>query len=165
MERLQRLVGRTRRERVVSGLIVGLLVVAVIGFIALDPAEDEPAASAAQDALDADCAAARARVVEASDVLAEPDGAEAYALRVVVAMMDLRDAAAASGLSGTEDLRAAALDVAAAAGRVGRLSREGAPAAEQALAEQQSTETTARLSSAAEDLGLDDCSRTAPAGQ
>ncbi len=154
--RLRRLVGRNRRERVISGLTVGLLVVAVLAFLSLDPPEDEQV-MADREALDAGCVAAKAQVVEAGNALAGPGGPEQYALLVVVAMMDLRDAAAESGLSGVDELRSAALDAAVAAGRVGRLSREPSPATPLDEAVQESVEALDALSAPTEDLGLATC--------
>jgi hypothetical protein len=156
VDRLQRLVGRTRRERVVSGLIAALLVVAFIGLLALDPAEDEEVV-AAREALDGACVAAKAQVVEAANELTGQGGPEEYALRVVVTMMDLREAAAASGLTGTEELRTAAFRAAVAAGRVGRLAREEGPGPTLAEAVQQSADALDGLSAPTDDLGLTAC--------
>lgn len=155
-ERLGRLVGRTRRERVVSALIAVFLVIAVIGFIALDPVEDDDT-RASRESLDAACLAAKSQIVDAANALAEPRGPERYALEVVVTMMDLRDVAGASGLDGAEGLRAAALGAAVAAGRVGRLAREEASASTLSEAVQDSAAALEDLSSPTTALKLERC--------
>ena len=157
--RLRRLAGTSRGERVVFSITAVLLLVALVGFIALDPAEDEET-SAAREGLDAACVTAKAQVVEAANVVSAPGGAGQYAVRVVIAMTDLREAAAASAISGVDALRDAAFDAAVAAGRFGRLVREGAPATEVDEALQQSTEALDALSSPTEDLGLETCTGT-----
>jgi hypothetical protein len=158
--RLRRLVGRTRRERVVSGVTVSLLVVAVVAFLVLDTPEEELPANPARDTLDQACVTAKAQVVEAANALAGTDGADAYSLGVVIAMQDLRDAATESGLPDVADLRTAAFDAAVAAGRFGRLAREEAPGESLQEALTRSTDALTALSEPTEDLGLDRCAAT-----
>jgi hypothetical protein len=131
----------------------------VLGFLALDPIEDDQVV-AARDTLDTECVTAKAGVVLAANALTGSGGPEEYALLVVVAMMDLRDAAAESGLSGVEDLRSAALGAAAAAGRVGRLSREPSPTPPLTEALQASSEALEALTAPTEELGLVTCAST-----
>lgn len=158
--RLRRLVGRSRKERVVSGITALLVVVAVVAFIRLDPAEDDET-SAARDALDASCVAAKAQVVDAANALSGPGGAGQYAVLVVVAMLDLRDAASASAVPGEQDLEQAAFDAAVAAGRFGRVAREGGSQDEVAAALEQSTDALDGLSRPTEDLELANCAGAA----
>lgn len=157
--RLRRLVGRNRKERVVSGVTAVLVAVALVAFIRLDPAEDDET-SAARDALDASCVTAKAQVVDAANALSGPGGAGQYAVLVVVAMLDLRDAAATSAVPGEQDLEQAAFDAAVAAGRFGRVVREGASQDEVATALGESTEALDGLSGPTEDLELTTCSGT-----
>ena len=151
--------GRSRKERVVSGLTAALLVVGVTAFLALDPAEDEQT-TADREALDAACVAAKAQVVEAANALTEPDGAPRYASRIVIAMTDLRDAAAVSGITGVEALRRVAFDAAVAAGRVGRLSRETTSPAATQEALRQSVAALDALSGPTDELALTRCATT-----
>lgn len=158
--RIRRLAGRTRRERIISGATAALVLVAVIAFLNLDTPEEGLAPGPERDALDAACVAAKAQVVEAANSLSSAGDAEGYAFNVVIGMLDLRDAAAASGLAGVEDLSAAALAAAAAAGRVGRLSREKASPDELQSALEESTSALEGLSAPTEELGLETCTTT-----
>lgn len=158
--RLRRLVGRTRRERIVSGVTASLLVVAVVAFMVLDTPEEELPSDPARDALDQACVTAKAQVVEAANGLGGSGGADAYSLGVVIAMQDLRDAAAESGVAGVGGLRTAAFDAAVAAGRFGRLAREKVPAETLQEALTQSTDALTALSEPTEELGLERCVAT-----
>ena len=149
-ERLRSIVGRTRKERLVTGGIVLAIAAAIAAFGLLDPAEEEgtPAVSSAADAA---CIEAKQRVAEISTEAVRGERPR-YAADMLVAVQEWRQ-----GLpEDLEGLNAALRKLVIELGTLSRLTREGA---REAAAEQAATvdAATAEVERAIDAAGLKRC--------
>jgi zinc-ribbon domain len=155
-------VGTTRRTRWITAATVGAIVVAVVAFIALDPAGDEEASDVYVLAADQVCVKAKKKVGKASQrALARNSDGYATDLITIVAgwRADLRELRApADEADEAQALDDALRDVEIEAGGLARVSRDGD---KDAIAEAatRADDSTAQVEQAIADLGLTRCQR------
>jgi zinc-ribbon domain len=161
-ERLSRLVGRTRRERLITLGTLAAIALAILAFVLLDPAEDDsPPPDAYSLAADEVCVAAKRDIARAAKGARGRDpGRFAQDLVLLVAQWrtatsDLVPSVERSG--GAAELDIALRDVLVEAAVLARMGREGAD--EDAIGEQVGVveATSASVEQAIDDLGLERC--------
>jgi hypothetical protein len=162
-ERVSRLAGRTRRERIITLGTVAAIAVAIIAFVALDPADDEdaPPPDAYSIAADQICVKAKRELARAARRAggSDPTG---YASDLVPIVAEWRSTTAdlvptPERSQGAAELDVALRDVMVDASALARMGREGAD--EEAIAEQVGVveETSTSVEQAIDDLGLERC--------
>jgi hypothetical protein len=161
-----RLIGRSRRERIITGATVLAIVVALISFLALKPDDETPEANPAADAA---CVNAKREVANAATRAARTAGGRlgSYAASVVEALVEFRsEVRRLVPAVDAAELDAALLDTAVQAGTLGRLARAGNQAAISDQAARVGA-ATRRVDAAIDDLGLSICAdlRIVPAPQ
>lgn len=132
-----RVVGTTRKQRLISAGTVAAIVVAVIAFIALEPDEKTIPQDAYNKALDANCVQHKKAIAAAQgDALAVGglDGIGRFADALVPIAGEWRSDVSHSGPPAdrrelVEDLDTALLEVQIRAGTLGRVARESSPKA------------------------------------
>ncbi len=162
-ERVSRLAGRTRRERIITLGTAGAIAIAIFAFVALDPAEDDDAPPPDTYSIAADqiCVEAKREIARAARRAggSDPTG---YASDMVPIVAQWRSATSDLVPSVERSQGAAVLDVALRdvmvdAAVLARMGREGAGNDE--IAEQVGVveETSGRVEQAIDDLGLERC--------
>jgi hypothetical protein len=162
-DRVSRLTGRTRRERIITLGTVTAIAIAILAFVALDPAEDDDAPPPDTYSIAADqiCVEAKREIARAARRTGgtDPTG---YASDLVPIVAQWRSATSDLVPSAERSQGAAVLDVALRdvmvdAAVLARMGREGAD--EDEIAEQVGIveETSASVEQAIDDLGLERC--------
>jgi zinc-ribbon domain len=163
-ERVARLVGTTRRERLLSGATLVAVLVAVAAFVLLKPTDEGPGQDSFTRAADRNCANEKLRIKALERNIAEqpqPD-IERFATGLVEIVEEWRlglDASSAPTVHAAEAraLDSALLHVLIEAGGLARVARAGNP--KQVAAQAQLVDrASARVDAAADALGLDSCS-------
>lgn len=163
-ERIGDLVGRTRRERMITGGTVLAIAIAIAAFFALDTDTDESVTSALNrgdaEAVDAACIVAKQTIADAAGRVAEAGGAnlEEYSAAVLRSIVEFRSQVRSlPANSGLDQLDAALLEAATEAGELSRLAREDpSQAADQATTLE---EATGGIEAAIAELGLTGCAQ------
>jgi hypothetical protein len=165
-ERAVGLIGRSRKERLITGGIVLAVVIAVISLLSLDTDDETAAPSAATDAA---CVNAKRAVAKAATDARGGgiQGVQLYAADVIVALLDFRQAVLEAEPASTAkddvvvELRQAAIET----GGLARLAREGAGPRQVTAQATRIDAATQGLDEAIADLGLSRCAqvRIAPA--
>jgi hypothetical protein len=157
-ERALSLIGRSRKERLITGGVVLAIVIAVISLLSLDTDEETPAPSAATDAA---CANAKRAVAKAATEArgGGSEGVQQYAADVIVALLDFRqtvlegEPASSARDDLVVDLRQAAIET----GGLARLAREGAGPTQLTAQATRIDAATQGVDAASDDLGLTEC--------
>ncbi len=170
-ERIKRLYGATRRERLLSVATVGAIVIAAISFWALKP-DDDIAQDSFTRAVDRSCVAEKQRIaaLEAQTAQQRPPNVEAFSAALVSIIEEWRSSLQQlhppqSHVEAIQSLDSTLLDVLIEAGALARVARDGTTARVASQA-QLVDNASARVNRAIEDLGLTSCSEVAvePAG-
>jgi hypothetical protein len=161
---INRLVGTTRRARVVTAATAIAVVVAVGAFVALKPSESVPTADAFTRNLDRTCTFEKRTIgaLERQTAQQQPPDVSSFAGALVLIVeewrLSLRESPAPpSHAPAVEALDQALLDVLIQAGALGRVARNGGPA-QVATKAQLVDNASARVDRAIDDLGLASCS-------
>jgi hypothetical protein len=159
--RLGRIVGRSRKERVITGATVLAIVVAIIAFLALKPTGDETPAG--PPSVDTACVQAKQSVAAAATQARGKGqaGFQSYSASLIAALLQFRDTVSSTAPAGgnATQLESALRNAAIEAGGLARLAREGAPQAELAAQAGRLDATTRRVDDASRALGLDRCAQ------
>jgi hypothetical protein len=164
-QRLQHLIGTSRRARLLSAATAAAIVIAIIAFAALKPKDDN---SIPQDAylrtLDASCVEEKERVssLELETLATRPPNVEEFAADLVRAVTEWRlniqsGPPPSVHAEGVAVLEAALLNVLIEAGALARVTRDGAPARAIAGQAQAIDAATAEVDRAIQTLGLSRC--------
>jgi hypothetical protein len=159
-DRLRGLLGRSRKERLITGGIVLALAVAVIALLALGPNDDSQDSTASPEA-DAACVKAKQAVASAATEARGKGAAgfQTYSARLIAAMLDFRGTVRSvlPPSDAATQLNLALRDAAIAAGGLARLAREGAGQPEIGDQVARLDAATKRIDSASEAAGLSGC--------
>jgi hypothetical protein len=160
-ERLTGLIGRSRRERVITVVTVLALLIAVAAFIALDPSDEEGEASASLTlkqarVIDTACVGAKKQIAAAATSAQSSGDLAGYTSDLLLAIVEFRSTVRSlTAGEATAALDDALLTTAIDAGALARIAREQ-PA--QAAAQVKKVDAdTAAIESAIADLGLERC--------
>ena len=159
-ERAVALIGRSRKERLITGGVVLAVVIAVISLLSLDTSDETPAASAETDSA---CVNAKRAVANAATEARGQgiQGVQLYAADVIVALLDFRqtvletEPASSARDDVVVDLRQAAIET----GGLARLAREGAGPRQVTAQATRIDTATQGLDAAIADLGLSRCAQ------
>jgi hypothetical protein len=162
-ERIGRLLGTTRRARLLTVATALAIVVAIVAFIALKPG-DESGEDAFLQGVDQTCVAEKERIstLEQETLQQSPPNVGEFASVLVTIVAEWRSnlqATPAPQIHAEEiqALNSALLDVLIDAGGLARVIREDRPAAVIGAQAGSIDEATAGVDQAIEDLGLSDC--------
>jgi hypothetical protein len=163
-ERIRGLVGTTPRARLLTGLTILAIVVAVVAFLVLKPADETVAQDAYLRGLDRECVAEKERVsqAETETLRQRPPDLEAFASVLVTIAAEWHGAVAASAAPPEHAAAAAAyetalLELLMRSGTLARLSREGRNAKAIGKGAAAVEGATAEVDAAASGLGLERC--------
>lgn len=165
-QRLQHLVGTSRRARLLSIATVAALVVALGAFIALKPSEESIAMDSYLRALDSSCSAEKARVsrLELETLGRRPADVEEFASVLVTIVAEWHFALQATPppaihFEAVKALESAMLDTLIEAGALARVTREGRPASAVNAQAQAVDRATVGVDRAIQNLGLERCAK------
>ena len=160
-ERIGRLVGTTRKARLVSAGTAAALTVAVVGFVVLKPTKDEIPRDAYTIAADRICLEAKRRIVavEQSSVRGSDPGGFAQALVPAVGTWRSQFGRLVVPTDRTEEARQLAAALLEAEIGIAKLARSEARGDKRAVlaAAKRADEATSRVEEAVSSLGLDEC--------
>jgi hypothetical protein len=162
-EWIERLIGTTRRARLLSAATVGAVVIAIVAFVLLEPGADTAAEDSFTALADRTCVTHKQTIAALEWQVAQRQvGVSAFAGALVSVVEEWRQDLQRSPVppkhaEGVQALNSALLDVVIEAGALARIARGGDSA--QTLTQAGLVdEATARVGRTVDDLGLSNCS-------
>jgi hypothetical protein len=164
-ERVNRLIGTTRRARLLTTATTAAILIAVGAFLALEPSEDGPPEDSYTRAVDQTCVTKKRTIaaLERQTVQQQPSNIEAFSGALVTIVEEWRQnlqqaAAPPIHAEAVQALDSALLDVLIRSGGLARAARGGSPT--QVAAQAQLVDAaSARVDRAIDGLGLPRCSK------
>jgi anaerobic C4-dicarboxylate transporter len=163
-QRVDRIIGTTRRARVLTGVTAAAILLAVIAFVALKPAEDGPEEDAYTRKLDKSCVTEKQTIAALEQQTAQQGSGDlaTFAGALVTIVEEWRSSlrenpAPAAHAEAVQSLDSALLEVLIKAGALARVARAGG-ATEVTASARAVDEASALVEQAVTNLGLSQCS-------